>query len=132
MRAAEPTCEISCDIGDLCAVPGDPALLRQVWTNLLGNAAKFSRSVPSPHVEVRCEQADDRCRYTVRDNGVGFDPAYVDKLFKPFSRLHPTAEFEGTGIGLADRGPHRRASRGPGLGGRKARRGRDVRVRPAS
>jgi PAS domain S-box-containing protein len=101
MRAAEPTCDITCDIGDLCAVPGDPALLRQVWTNLLGNAAKFSRSVAGPRVEVRCERGDGECRYTVRDNGVGFDPVYVDKLFKPFSRLHPTAEFEGTGIGLA-------------------------------
>lgn len=101
MRAAEPTCDIACDIGDLCTVPGDPALLRQVWTNLLGNAAKFSRAVAQPRVEVRCERVDDECRYTVRDNGVGFDPVYIDKLFKPFSRLHPTAEFEGTGIGLA-------------------------------
>ncbi len=101
LRAADPACDVACDIGDLYAVPGDPALLRQVWTNLLGNAAKFSRPVKAPRIEVRCERVGGECRYSVRDNGVGFDPAYGDKLFKPFSRLHATAEFPGTGIGLA-------------------------------
>ena len=101
IRTAEPDREIAFDVGSLADVPGDAALLRQVWVNLLGNAAKFSRPVEAPGIEVRSERSDGECRYTVRDNGVGFDPTYVDKLFVPFSRLHPTAEFEGTGIGLA-------------------------------
>jgi light-regulated signal transduction histidine kinase (bacteriophytochrome) len=101
LRAVEPDRAIVIDIGSLVDAPGDGALLRQVWANLLGNAVKFSRPVEAPRVEVRSDQLDGEYRYTVRDNGVGFDPTYVDKLFKPFSRLHPTAEFEGTGIGLA-------------------------------
>jgi PAS domain S-box-containing protein len=101
LRAAEPDREIAFDIGPLVAAPGDAALLRQVWANLLGNAAKFTGQAEHATVEVRSEQSDGECRYAVRDNGVGFDSAYLDMLFMPFSRLHPTAEFEGTGIGLA-------------------------------
>jgi len=101
IRTAEPDRVISFDVGALADVPGDAGLLRQVWANLLGNAVKFTRPVEHATVEVRSERADGEFRFTVRDNGVGFDPAYLDKLFAPFSRLHPTAEFEGTGIGLA-------------------------------
>jgi signal transduction histidine kinase len=75
--------------------------LGQVWTNLIGNAVKFTRPMEPSRIEVRCRRRDGECRYTVRDNGVGFDPAYADKLFQPFQRLHQTSEFEGTGIGLA-------------------------------
>ncbi len=101
LRAASPEREIAFDMGPLDDVPGDVALLRQVWANLLGNAFKFSGPIEHARVDVRSERADGECRYTVRDNGVGFDPAYLDKLFAPFSRLHSTADFEGTGIGLA-------------------------------
>jgi PAS domain S-box-containing protein len=101
LRAAEPERAIEVDIGSLGGTLGDSGLLRQVWVNLLGNAFKFTRPADRPRIEIRCEQVDGECRYTVRDNGVGFDPAYADNLFKPFQRLHPTAEFEGTGIGLA-------------------------------
>jgi signal transduction histidine kinase len=101
LRAASPEREIAIDLGPLTDVPGDTGLLRQVWVNLLGNAVKFSAPVEAPRIQVRSDRIDGECRYTVRDNGVGFDPTYADKLFQPFSRLHPTAEFEGTGIGLA-------------------------------
>jgi light-regulated signal transduction histidine kinase (bacteriophytochrome) len=101
LSAAEPGRGIEFDVGDLGAVPGDPALLRQVWVNLLGNAAKFSRPVERPRIEVRCVQDPREDRFTIHDNGVGFDSAYADKLFQPFQRLHTTTEFEGTGIGLA-------------------------------
>jgi PAS domain S-box-containing protein len=101
LRAAEPGRAIALDVGQLCRVSGDQALLRQVWMNLLGNAVKFTGPVEGPRIEVRCDRVSGECRYTVHDNGVGFDPLYADKLFQPFQRLHSTSEFDGTGIGLA-------------------------------
>jgi light-regulated signal transduction histidine kinase (bacteriophytochrome) len=101
LRDASPGRAIAIDVGPLAEVLGDAGLLRQVWANLLGNAVKFTGPVEHATVEIRSEQVDGECLYTIRDNGVGFDPAYLDKLFLPFSRLHATAEFEGTGIGLA-------------------------------
>lgn len=89
------------EIAALPTAQGDPSLLRQVWINLLANAIKFTRPQPAPRIEVggRCE-AGERI-YWVKDNGVGFDMKYVDKLFGVFQRLHGVEEFEGTGIGLA-------------------------------
>ena len=75
----------------------DPALLRQVFSNLISNAIKYSAPVHSPLVEIG--YADGA--YFVRDNGVGFDMAHADKLFGVFNRLHRLEEFEGTGVGLA-------------------------------
>jgi PAS domain S-box-containing protein len=81
---------------------GDPALLRVVLENLLENAWKFTRETSSPSVRFGVVRADDGdVRYYVRDNGVGFDPAYAEKLFTPFQRLHEAGRFEGTGVGLA-------------------------------
>lgn len=90
-------------IEPLPPVSGDSTLLRQVWINLLGNAAKYSARAVPPRIQVFSTH-DDRTRETifaVRDNGVGFDPQYVEKLFKVFSRLHSEREYQGTGIGLA-------------------------------
>lgn len=78
---------------------GDPALLGQVWSNLVGNALKYSRGANPPHVDIGWDAG--RTAYFVRDNGVGFDMAYVGKLFGVFERLHHESEFEGSGIGLA-------------------------------
>lgn len=80
---------------------GDARLLRVVLQNLIGNAWKFTGRKPKPSIEVGREVKDGRDIYFVRDNGAGFDPAYVHKLFGPFQRLHTESEFEGTGIGLA-------------------------------
>jgi len=89
-------------VGPLPAVQADPALLRQVWTNLLANAIKYSgKRGADALVEVTGESDGDMARYQVRDNGVGFDMRYVDKLFQVFQRLHLQDEFEGTGVGLA-------------------------------
>ena len=85
----------------LPAAECDPALMRQVWTNLLANAVKFTAPKGERTVEVRFRQEADRTTYVVADNGVGFDPLYRDKLFGVFQRLHSAAEFEGTGVGLA-------------------------------
>jgi light-regulated signal transduction histidine kinase (bacteriophytochrome) len=84
-------------------VHGDPALLRQVFVNLLSNAAKYSSTRPCPAVEVGVQPggAQETVIY-VRDNGVGFDMAYAGKLFGVFQRLHSSEAFEGTGIGLAN------------------------------
>ncbi len=79
----------------------DAALLRQVFTNLLGNAAKFSRHAQAPRVYVGADERDGERVYYVRDNGVGFDMQYAGKLFGVFERLHSAREFEGSGVGLA-------------------------------
>ncbi len=78
---------------------GDPALLSQVWSNLIGNALKYSAKAESPSVDIDWDAS--RNAYRVRDNGVGFDMAYAGKLFGVFERLHHESEFEGSGIGLA-------------------------------
>ena len=89
-------------IGALPAAEGDPALLRHVWTNLLSNAVKYSAPRGADaRVEVDGEEVDGRVRYTVRDNGVGFDMRHAGKLFGVFQRLHGEDRFEGTGVGLA-------------------------------
>ena len=75
----------------------DPDLIRLVWVNLLSNAVKYSRTASAPRIEIGFA---DGCYY-VQDNGVGFDMAYVEKLFGVFSRLHGDKDFEGLGIGLA-------------------------------
>jgi light-regulated signal transduction histidine kinase (bacteriophytochrome) len=85
----------------LPAVSGDRSLLRQVWVNLLSNALKYSGTRKRPVIEVSGEENADEAVYCVKDNGVGFDMQYYDKLFGVFQRLHSSQEFPGTGVGLA-------------------------------
>jgi light-regulated signal transduction histidine kinase (bacteriophytochrome) len=79
----------------------DPVLILQVLQNLLENSWKYTVPVTDPAIEFGCRQQEGETVYFVRDNGVGFDMEYVNKLFIPFQRLHSADEFEGTGIGLA-------------------------------
>jgi signal transduction histidine kinase len=80
----------------------DPVLMRVVLQNLLGNAWKYTRQVEQAEIVFqRVGQAEGMSEFCVRDNGAGFDMAYVDQLFQPFKRLHAHHEFEGTGVGLA-------------------------------
>ena len=79
----------------------DPALLRQVWSNLLSNAIKYAMPKAGRAIEVGGYMDNGMCVYFVRDNGVGFNPAYTNKLFGVFQRLHKAEEFEGNGVGLA-------------------------------
>ena len=93
------------EISPLPAVHADSAILRQVWSNLIENAVKYSRGVSPARITISCQVVGgDRPEniFCVRDNGAGFDPTYVKKLFGVFQRLHTAAEFEGTGIGLAN------------------------------
>ena len=80
---------------------GDEALIRQVFVNLLSNAIKFTRHRKVAVIEIGAQSDVEHHTYHVRDNGVGFDPKYSDKLFGVFQRLHRDDEFEGTGVGLA-------------------------------
>ncbi len=88
-------------VGAAPVCDADPALLRCVFSNLIGNALKFSRTQAAPRVEVGAETRDGETVYHVRDNGVGFDPAQHDRLFQVFKRLHAPEDFEGSGVGLA-------------------------------
>lgn len=88
-------------IGELPPAVGDPALLKQVWANLISNALKYSRGRTPPVVEIGSSQDNGENIYFVRDNGTGFDMRYAEKLFGVFQRLHREEEFEGTGVGLA-------------------------------
>jgi light-regulated signal transduction histidine kinase (bacteriophytochrome) len=89
-------------IGALAPARGDLMMLRLVWRNLLDNAVKYTRTRPQATIEIGGHAAESEAVYFVRDNGVGFDMSYVDKLFGVFQRLHRIEEFEGTGIGLAN------------------------------
>ena len=89
------------EVGPLPGVDGDSVLLRQVFANLIGNALKYSVNVAQPRIEVGVQVESGVEIFFVRDNGVGFDMAYAERLFKPFERLHAEREFQGAGIGLA-------------------------------
>ena len=89
-------------INPLPVVLGDGNLLKLVWTNLLSNATKFTRKKEKAIIEIECKDSEMEYIFSVRDNGVGFDMQYAQKLFGVFQRLHSTADYEGTGIGLAN------------------------------
>jgi two-component system sensor histidine kinase ChiS len=95
--------DIQWKIASLPVITGDRAMLRIVLVNLIANALKFTRSRTPAQIEIGCERKDEtETVIFVRDNGVGFDMTYTDKLFGVFQRLHRADEFEGTGIGLAN------------------------------
>ncbi len=87
--------------GGLCEAVGDASMIRQVWTNLISNAVKFSSGSDNPRIRLSCSMKDGVCSYNIEDNGVGFDMKYVDRIFDVFQRLHSEREFKGTGVGLA-------------------------------
>lgn len=101
LSARENETAVEVFTSDLPPAWGDRTLLTQVWTNLLSNAVKFSGKSDKPSVHVDGTTESEEIVYTVRDNGVGFDMQYYEKLFKVFQRLHSQAEFPGTGVGLA-------------------------------
>ena len=80
---------------------GDATLIRHVWMNLISNAIKYSIPKEKPKIEITGFSDSTQCTYTIKDNGVGFNPDFKDKLFGLFQRLHKASDFEGTGVGLA-------------------------------
>jgi signal transduction histidine kinase len=92
---------VAVELGELPRATADPALIRQVWINLIGNAIKYSSKKPDARVVIAAREEAGRNVYSVRDNGAGFDMRYAEKLFGVFQRLHSIDEFEGTGVGLA-------------------------------
>ena len=102
-RAKQPERRLKWHIEPGLVCVCDPRLMRIALENLLGNAVKYTRDQPEPVIEVGRVPAEsgEPLSFFVRDNGVGFDMAYADKLFKPIQRLHKPSEFDGTGIGLA-------------------------------
>jgi signal transduction histidine kinase len=101
IREARPRIAVELEIGELPTTNGNVDLLRQVWVNLLDNAVKYSQRRPIARIVVAGTREAGENRYTVTDNGTGFDPQYADKLFGVFQRLHSDSDFEGTGVGLA-------------------------------
>ncbi len=101
LEAGEPQRRVEWIIAEGLTMNADSSLMRVVLENLLGNAWKFTRKQPEAKIELGITRQEEQPVYFVRDNGVGFDMAFADKLFGAFQRLHTRDEFEGTGIGLA-------------------------------
>lgn len=87
--------------GQLPVVEGDSILLKQAVNNILSNSIKFTRKIKKALIQVYCVESDNEYHFSVRDNGVGFNMKYANKLFGIFQRMHTQSEYEGSGIGLA-------------------------------
>jgi light-regulated signal transduction histidine kinase (bacteriophytochrome) len=92
--------QVSLQVHSMPPVTADTALLRKVWLHLLSNAIKFTRPREQALIEINARVAGNEVVCSVKDNGVGFEPEYADKLFRLFQRLHDAEQFEGNGIGL--------------------------------
>lgn len=93
--------EIKVEVDDLPPLHADPGLLRQVFINLIDNALKYTKTRSETKIQIGAETMDGETAYYVRDNGIGFNMDYTDKLFGTFQRLHRADDYQGTGIGLA-------------------------------
>jgi PAS domain S-box-containing protein len=101
LKTQEPDRDLQIVIKDLPEAIGDPALLKQVMMNLLANAVKYTRPRKTAVIEVAGRDEEQETVYYVKDNGIGFDERYAEKLYSVFHRLHVGREYEGTGVGLA-------------------------------
>jgi signal transduction histidine kinase len=98
---SQPARRVEFIISEVSKVEGDPRLLRIVLENLLRNSWKYTSAHPTARIEFGAENEDGKPAFFVRDDGAGFDSRSADRLFQPFQRLHPAAEFPGNGVGLA-------------------------------
>jgi len=102
LTTGAPGRQVDFKLARLPAARGDRLLIHQVLSNLISNAIKFTAKEEKPRIEIGSRAEAEANVYWVKDNGVGFNTRYADKLFKVFSRLHSSDDFEGTGIGLAN------------------------------
>lgn len=93
--------EASVTIEEMARIQADPTQIRQLLQNLVGNALKFSHVERPLQIKISAKIAGGTCQICVEDNGIGFDTKYLDRIFKPFQRLHDRSEYEGSGMGLA-------------------------------
>jgi PAS domain S-box-containing protein len=89
------------EVGKLPTLEADPTQMHQLLQNLITNSLKFHQEAIPPVIEVSSENSGNKCRIMVKDNGIGFNMQYLDRIFKPFQRLHSRQEYEGSGMGLA-------------------------------
>jgi PAS domain S-box-containing protein len=101
LKQSHPDRNLHCHVQENLIVTGDARLLECALQNLLENAWKFTRDTTPAHIEIGALQHRDETVYFVKDNGIGFDKQYMEKIFQPFHRLHSPEEYEGTGVGLA-------------------------------
>ena len=101
LRQSIESCRGEVAVSSLPVVSGYAPLLTLVFQNLIENSLKYRKEVEVPRIVVESKQAADGTIVSVSDNGIGFDPQYKDSIFRPFSRLHQQAEYQGAGIGLA-------------------------------
>ena len=101
LLANERDRKVDIQINDLKPSYADISMIRQVWVNLISNALKYSSTRAESQIQIGCYDEGNSVCYYIKDNGVGFNMAYRDKLFGVFQRLHKISEFEGTGVGLA-------------------------------
>jgi light-regulated signal transduction histidine kinase (bacteriophytochrome) len=99
-RDVEPGRDIEFIVNPLGEVEADKEMIKVVFSNLLQNAVKFTSDRKKARIEIGSEQKEDHIQFYIKDNGIGFDMRYKDKLFKAFQRLHTDEKFTGTGIGL--------------------------------
>ena len=100
LRNEAPDHHFEVVLKNIPAAFADHSTIKQVWVNLISNAIKYSKTQKNPRIEIGCKIKNREKQYYVKDNGVGFNMKYYDKLFGVFQRLHG-GEFEGTGVGLA-------------------------------
>jgi light-regulated signal transduction histidine kinase (bacteriophytochrome) len=101
LRLLNPERALEFRVAALPPSKGDPAMFKQVWTNLVSNAVKYTRGREPAIIQIDAQSNDRELVYSIQDNGVGFQMEFVHKLFGVFQRLHSHKEFEGTGVGLA-------------------------------
>jgi signal transduction histidine kinase len=100
LRGVTPAPAIHIDL-PTCDLRGEPASVRQVFINLIGNAVKFSRNVPQPEISIGGRVTGGELVVWVKDNGIGFESGEAERIFGLFERLHAPRDYEGTGVGLA-------------------------------